>query len=115
MPDSPSTIEWQGPTVHASVATGIGAPKIDVQITVPTGGYEFSIERVEAKGKDVVVEAKLVHPGDDEIVTQALVTLRHQATAPLPTGRVLVRVAEWKRGVQYLVAPASQLAAVVSY
>lgn len=91
-----------------------GAPH-RIQLRVPTGGHELHYEGAKLDGEFADVELRLVTPGTDEMVAQALQDLEVELpAADLGTAKqVRLRVATWQRGVHYLVAPAHELAATL--
>lgn len=111
----PGAVDWAGPPFTCAVEAVGGERWIRVGVTVPSGGWELGLEGTSVDGSDVTVLLKLVRPAADELTTQALVTHGESVLAPIASGRVLLRVAEWQRGVQYLVPPQARLASVTPF
>jgi hypothetical protein len=101
-PEEP--MDWSGPPVRAVP----GEPPV-VEVQVPTGGYE--LRRDEDEGG--AVRLTLTSPGEGELVTEALETLRVELR-DAPAQRPLeIRIAQQQRGVHYFVPPPHELAAVL--
>jgi len=74
-----------------------------IEITVPTGGWSLNLDKTEVLDGTAVIHLSLERPGDDEIVTQALVTLREQFVStdpPFIKAKVFAHLA--KRDIQTL-------------
>lgn len=86
-----------------------------VVLTAPTGGHEFHYERTSLDGEFADVELKLVTPGAEEVVVQALDELSVEIPAKDlgAARRVRLRIAAWQRGVQYFAEPKHELAATL--
>lgn len=105
--------DYAGPPIAADVELEGSTRVLRVDVTVPSGGFEFEAEGVESQGGVAIVRLKLTQPGDDEIVTMALETHTRRVAIPQDARSFKVMVASWKRGVQYVVAPAHKLAKLV--
>ena len=68
-----------------------------IEITVPNGGYSLNLDKTEVIDGTAIIHLTLEAPGDDEMVTQALVTLREQFVSsdpPFTKAKVFVHLAK---------------------
>lgn len=103
-------IEYQGPRLQAS----IDESQLAVDIQVHSGGFGLALLRTLAGDGHVRVELELTSPAEGEIVTTAEQTRKLRAALPEGADPVWVHVRQVQRGAHYLVAPALDLAAVVT-
>lgn len=70
---------WTGPAFRAAIEVMESQPPqyaVRYETTVPTGGWTMVTDDITLAGGVVTLKITLVKPGRDEIVTQALETLR---------------------------------------
>ncbi|MBI5853386.1 MAG: hypothetical protein HZB39_20440 [Planctomycetes bacterium] len=108
--------DYEGPPIEAAITMDGGSRVLKVDVTVPSGGWEFALDGVEPiKGATgaCVVKLTLTQPGADDIVTQALETHTQRVAMPEGARSCKVTVSRVQRGVHYLVAPEHKLARIV--
>lgn len=108
--------DYEGPPIEAAITMDGGARVLKVDVTVPSGGWEFVLDGVEPlKGAAgaCVVKLTLTQPGADDIVTQALETHTQRVAVQDGIRSCKVTVSRVQRGVHYLVAPEHKLARLV--
>lgn len=107
VPNQPEMSEpdprWAGPDVDAAFD---GPRTLVIRVSAPTGGWKLVHENTDLSTDPARVECKLESPADDELTTQAFVTLEQRVELRSePAGPVVVALSHWVRGRQYLVAP----------
>jgi hypothetical protein len=104
--DPSASNRYEGPKVKLDLLQRESFPVQHVaaiEITVPSGGWSLNLDKTEVIDGTAIIHLTLERPGDDEIVTQALVTLREQfmsADPPFTKAKVFVHLA--KRDIQTL-------------
>jgi len=101
-PDASVSKPYEGPRVKLEVLQREMHPVQHVaaiEITVPTGGWSLNLDKTEVIDGTANIYLTLERPGDDEMVTQALVTLREQVVRSEPDpiftkARVFVHLAK---------------------
>lgn len=99
-------LEWQGPPIRASIDGAAAKHEVRLEMTAPSGGFEWRVEKVNTAGDVVTVDLVILRPGSDELVTQALVEFVENVELPIEHGTLEVRAQEWTRGVNYFTEPA---------
>lgn len=106
-------VKWRQFTLR--LARSADAP-LRIVLTAPTAGHTLTLEREQVRQGTAEVYLRLETPGEREAVAQVVTDSEVELVSAAMIGaarRVRVHVATWQRGVEYLVAPQHEEAAVL--
>lgn len=93
--ESHSSARYEGPAVAVTLNRNDGAPKADVKVTFPTGGWELKHDSSRVKDRFGVAHFTFTGPAPDDMVAQVLdeKTWAWESAAPFSRAEVWVRIA----------------------
>lgn len=114
-PDPKNPAKPMPPGTTPTLTAAFKEDTLHLEITAPSGGHEFKLIQVEAKGKDSEVKVCYVTPGEGQATTSALVDHDLQTAITTKGGSVRIYLQERQRGAEYFVEPEFKLVHTVAH
>ena len=92
--------KYEGPPVSVRIVQAKRMPPIStalIEVTVPTGGWSFTLDKAQVTGDTAKIYLTLEKPGEGQWVTQSLATLNQTYTSenpPFTRAQVYVHLAQ---------------------